>query len=152
MKTGFVAFLCLLLAATSSAQIKKQTRAVRGAGTSSVIEAKVREAWEDYKNKNKEGFAALLTDDFREVEEDGMGMKDKKSEVGEIDQFNVASYNLSDFDVRAIAPGASLVTYKAEYSGTAEGQTVQAKVTGGEIWVKRGGDWKYMYAQMTTIK
>ena len=152
MRTGLVAVLCLLLAATSSAQMKNQTKPARGARSSSVIEAKVRAEWEDYKNKNKEGFAALLTDDFREAEEDGMGMKDKKSEVGEIDQFNVASYNLSDFDVRAIAPGASLVTYKAEYSGTAEGQTVQEKVTAGEIWVKRGGDWKCMYAQMTTIK
>jgi|GraSoiStandDraft_48_1057284.scaffolds.fasta_scaffold89943_3 hypothetical protein len=152
MRTGLVAVLCLLLAATSSAQMKNQTKAARGARSSSVIEAKVRAEWEDYKNKNKEGFAALLTDDFREVEEDGMGIKDKKSEVSEMDQFNLASYTLGDFDVKAIAPGASLVTYKAEYSGTAEGQTVQEKVTAGEIWVKRGGDWKCMYAQMTTIK
>src|SRR5436190_449512 len=83
MRTGLVAVLCLLLAATSSAQMKNQTKAARGARSSSVIETKVRAAWEDYKNKNKEAFAALLTDDFREVEEDGMGIKDKKSEVSE---------------------------------------------------------------------
>lgn len=146
-------FLWVVLPAIAFAQQKKEATPARpGAALSSALEAKVRQAWQDYKNKKKEAFAAILTDDFTTVEEDGSGLRDKKSEVDEIDQFNIAKYTLSDFSVKPIGAEGALVTYKAEYSGTAGGQPVNDKVVTGEVWVKRGRDWKCLHVQMTRIQ
>lgn len=148
-----VGVVCAVLAVSGFAQRKKEATPARpGAALSSALEAKVRQAWQDYKNKKKEAFAAILTDDFTTVEEDGSGLRDKKSEVDEIDQFNIAKYTLSDFDVKRIGAQGALVTYKAEYSGTAGGQPVNDKVVTGEVWVKRGRDWKCLHVQMTRIQ
>ena len=78
-------------AAADSGSTGKTDSPSHGAAVdSSALEAKVRKAWEDFKNKNKAGFSAELSEGFREVEEDGEGLRDAKAEVAEIDQFDIA--------------------------------------------------------------
>ena len=117
-----------------------------------MLEAKVRKAWEDFKEKRKDAFAAILTEDFTEAEEDGAGFRDAKAEVAEIDQFELKQYTLSNFKVRPIGSGGALVTYTAEYSGSAGGEPVGEKDVVGEVWVKRGNDWKLLHVQETKVK
>lgn len=136
----------------AAAQPQKAGATEAPKGTSAVLEAKVKKAWEDYKNKDKTSFAAILADGFREVEDDGNGFRDAKAEVAEIDEFNIAAYTLKDFSVKPLGPDAALVNYVAEYSGSAGGEKVQEKDAYGEVWVKRGGDWKVLYVQSTKMK
>ena len=46
-----------------------------------LLEAKVRAAWAAFKNKDKDGYAEFLTDDFQAVEADGDGERSKPSPV-----------------------------------------------------------------------
>ena len=141
--------LCCMLIATGSAQQKKPVPAKAKTPLAAMLEANVRQAWADYQLKRKAAFAAILTDDFITVEEDGAGPRDKKSEVDDIDLVDLQQYALTDFKVKPIGAPAALVMYTAEYSGKTNGQSMRDKVAVAEIWVMRGGTWKLMYEQMT---
>jgi hypothetical protein len=88
-KTGLVFVACLLLLTIAIAQAAPPTP------NQTVLEAKVRKAWEDFKNKDKESFAATLAGGFSEVEEDGSGFGDRKAILTMIDQLELAAYGLS---------------------------------------------------------
>jgi hypothetical protein len=154
MKTSLatlaVAVAVLLMLGVASAQQK--TRAATSTSEASVLEAKVRKAWEDFKTKNKAGFAADLTEDFHEVEDDGDGLRDKKTEVAEIDQFDMTEYKLHDFHVTPIGSSGALVNYAGEYRGSVGGQPAQQKAVYGEVWVRHGNGWKLLYVQETKVK
>lgn len=91
----------------------------------------------DFKNKDKNAFSAILADGFREVEEDGGGLRDAKAEVA---------------TVHPIGNESALVNYVASFSGSAGGQKVDGKEVCAEVWVKRGGNWKVFYVQSTNVK
>ena len=148
MKSISIAMVCVVMLAAASAQSSKQ----HAAPPAKALEAKVRKAWEDYKNKNKDGFAAILADGFREVEEGGTGFADKKAVVDGIDQFDISQYTLKDFDVKAIGSNGALITYVAEYSGKYAGEPRHSKTAYGEVWTKHGNEWKAIYAQETNVK
>lgn len=116
------------------------------------MEARIQQAWKDYKNKRKGSFAKILTDDFIEVEADGNGARDKKAEIAEIDEIDLASYALSDFHFRAIGSDGLIVRYRAEYKGKAGGQPIQGKSAIGEVWGKSGDGWKLVYFQETPVR
>jgi hypothetical protein len=150
MRVMLISAVCVLFVAGASVQSKKLEPAT--GAPAKALEAKVRKAWEDYKNKNKAGFAAILADGFREVEEDGNGFGDKKAILEAIDQFELSQYTLKDFVVKPLAANAALVNYMAEYSGKFAGEPLQAKTAYGEIWTKHGNDWKLLYVQETKVK
>jgi hypothetical protein len=149
--------LVLFLAATGLAQQKPHKQQKKGApakadaNLANTLEAKVAQAWDDYKSKRKEAFAANLTDDFIIVDESGLGPRDRQSDLEDFDRFTIKQYVLRDIAVKPIAEDSVLVTYKAEYSGQLGREPVHEKLAVGEIWVNRGGAWKCMYAQMTRM-
>ena len=150
MRQMLIPAACVLLVASAPAQSKKPKP--QTGPPAKLLEAKVRKAWEDFKNKNKDGFAAILADGFREVEEDSKGFADKKAILEEMDQFELRQYTLKDFDARPVAANAALVTYVADYSGKLAGEPLQAKSVYGEVWTKPGNEWKLLYVQETRVK
>ena len=142
--------VCLGLILTVSAQDAKPKTPAKS--TAGVLEANVRRAWELFKTKDKAGFATGLAEGYRSVEDDGDGARDAKAEVAEIDDFELAQYSLKNFQITSLGAGASLITYSAEYSGTAGGQPVHDRIAVSEIWVKRGTEWKELYSQDTKVK
>jgi hypothetical protein len=151
MKTTLlIPVVCLGLISAVSAQDAKTMTAMKPAAN--MLETNVRKAWEQFKTKDKVGFAAGLAEGYRSVEDDGDGARDAKAEVAEIDDFELAQYSLKNFKITPLGSGAALVTYAAEYSGKAGGQPVHDKIAVSEIWVKRGGDWKELYSQDTKVK
>ena len=113
MRVMLISAVCVLFVAGASAQSKKLEPAT--GAPAKALEAKVRKAWEDYKNKNKAGFAAILADGFREVEEDGNGFGDKKAILEAIDQFELSQYTLKDFAVKPLAADRCVV-YRRLYT------------------------------------
>jgi hypothetical protein len=150
MREMLITAVCVLLFASASAQSKKPKP--QSGPPAKLLQAKVRQAWEDYKNKNKDGFAAILADGFREVEEESNGFADKKAILQEMDQFALSQYTLKDFDTRPVGANAALVTYMADYSGKFAGEPLQAKCVYGEVWTKQGNEWKLLYVQETRVK
>jgi hypothetical protein len=157
MKRILTCIACLVMLVTASAQEQKKSAPAKTAhsengAAAKVLEGKIRKAWKDYKNKDKKAFAAILADGFEEVTNDAEGLIGKDAELAEIDQFNLAHYDLKDFKFRPTGKGGSLMTYTAEYSGTYAKEPFKMKALYGEVWVEAGGEWKLLWAQETKLK
>lgn len=111
----------------------------------------IRKAW-DYKNKNKEAFARILTDDVIEVEEGAEAAHDRKATLAEMDEFNLQSVSLSDFHYRPIGSNGMLVRYSVEYTAQFGSESIHNKSIIGELWEKTAGEWKLFYFQETKTK
>ncbi len=149
------AVCCLLLVVALQAQGQAAGAATGQAGNNAaakVLEAKIRKAWQDYKNRDKKAFAAILADGFAEVTNDAEGLSGKDAELGEIDHFDLAKFELKNFKYTSIGTGGALMTYSAEYGGSYDKAPLQMKAIYGEVWVKRGGEWKVLWVQETKLK
>jgi len=152
MRTTLFAIACFFVSIPFFAQPSQQSNSPKAhAALEPLLERKIRQAWEDYKNKQKDAFARILTDDVIEVEEDGNGARDKQAELSEMDEINLTSYMLSDFHFRRIGPNGMLVRYNVEYTAKPAGQIIHNKSAIGEIWEKSRNEWKLAYLQETKI-
>jgi hypothetical protein len=141
--------LSLMLA---SVAMRSQTSPANSAAQSGpALETKVRAVWENFQKKNKAAVDKLLDPGFRTIEDGDSEFTDKASELKQIDDYTLDSYTLSDFQTTSIGPNASVVTYKAEFSGKASGQRIHMRGILGEVWAKRGGAWKCLYSQETAL-
>ena len=150
MKRRLVAVAVLLLSFASAAAAQEKQPAAKPAPPP--IEARVRKLWNAYKNKDKATLSAMLDGNFRQFEEGMSTFADKKIQVNSVDEFELLSYTLSDFNVRSIGPNAALVTYIAQYEGKSGGEVSKAKSAFGEVWTRAGSEWKGLYMQETYVK
>ncbi len=152
MKTKLVAVAALLLSIVGAAVAQEKQQAAKSGTLAPPVEAQVRKLWEAYKNKDKATLSTLLDGGFRQFEEGLSAFGDKKTEVNSVDDFELLSYTLSDFNVKAIGPNAALVTYIAQYEGKSGGEVSKAKSVFGEVWVRADNAWKALYMQETYMK
>ena len=144
--------VCLLLGLTVSAYGQSKPAHAANGSAASVLEAKIQKAWEDYKQRDKKAFAAILAEDFAEVTNDAPGIFGKDTEFEEMDHFNLSHFVLTDFKFRPVGDSGAVMTYIAEYSGSYENAPLQMKAAYGEVWVKTASDWKLLWVQETKLK
>lgn len=118
----------------------------------SMLEAKVRQGWDDWQNKNEKGYASILAPDATAVEVDGRGIRDVKTELADMHAMDMTSHSLSDFKFRSLGSNAELVTYNAVADVKLQGQSMHAGLACVEVWVKRNGAWKLLHYQETETK
>jgi len=148
MKIALTALACLLTLASAAAQEKQPVANASPA----ILEARVQKLWAAFKAKDKAALAAMLSDNFREFEEDTSEFGDKKTEVALVDDFDLVSYTLKDFTVKSLGPNTALVTYMAHYESKTGGQTAKADSVFGEVWIREVNNWKVLYIQETYVK
>jgi hypothetical protein len=149
MKT-LIVVACLLLPVSGWAQEKHH--AANPTSEASVLEAKVRKVWADFKSKQRDSVAAVLADGFQEVEEGSNGFGDQKAELAMVDEFELSTFTLRDFAVKPLGKDAALVNYLAHYEGKVDGKPINSDTAYGEVWLHQGNDWKLFYAQETSVK
>ena len=157
MKRMLINIVCLAMIATASAQQQKDSPSVKpphkeNASSASILEGKIRKAWEDYKKKDKEAFAAILAAGFAEVTNDADSIFGKEAELSEMDQFNLMRYELTDFRFREVGNSGAVMTYTAQYSGSYANEPIHMKALYGEVWIKNGSQWKLLWVQETKLK
>jgi ketosteroid isomerase-like protein len=131
------------LAALSQQKTNQGAGGANGSPVQGVIETKIRESWQDFKEKKADAYAALLDNDFTEVEIDGKGPHDKRASVSEVKAGTLNSYSLIDLKVTVLASNVALATYTANTDGTMpDGKKVHGTVAVTEVWVRRAGNWK----------
>jgi hypothetical protein len=130
----------------------EEKAAVTSKADESVLEAKVRKLWEAFKQKDKTTLSDLIDDEFRQFEEGLTTFGDKKTEVNAVDEYELISYTLSDFNIKPIGANTALVTYITQYEGKTGGELAKAKSVFGEVWTRRGKEWKCLYMQETYVK
>ncbi len=131
----------------------KGKAASAGTGLQATLEKLERAGWDAYKNKDKKAFADLLTDDYTAGLADGKGGRDKQSTVNSVDEITLHRYSLSNFKLTKVSGDAALLTYDAEMNlSIGKGKPEDAKIYVGDLWVKRGGQWKSLHYQETERK
>ena len=150
MKILVMSVACLL--SLTSIATAQERRAEKSTSTASVLEAKVRNVWQDFKTKNKASLGAALADDFRMFEEGTSTFGDKKADLATVDELELISYTLKDFTVKLLGPRAALVTYVAHYESKSGGQVAKADSVFGEVWTHEANEWKALYLQETYIQ
>lgn len=152
MKIKIIGMAVACLLSLTSITTAQEKPADKSSASTSVLEAKVRKVWEDFKTKNKASLGAALADNFRMFEEGTSGFGDKKIDLASVDELELISYTLKDFTVKSLGPRAALVTYVAHYESKSGGQVAKADSVFGEVWTREGNDWKALYLQETYIQ
>ena len=117
-----------------------------------MLEAKVKAAWAAYKKRDKNGYAAFLTDDFEGVEADGDGERPKPHILREVEHSMFSDYLLQLFQVQPLGPHYAFVTYESTMQFPKGSATRFRRMFIGELWTNRDGDWKMMRYQETLVK
>ena len=144
--------VALLLVSFASGAMAQEKQVAKPKSDAAAIEANVRKLWEAFKNKDKATLSSLLDDGFRQFEEGLTTFGDNKTEVNGPDEYDLLSYTLSDFNVKATGPNSAVVTYIARYEGKSGGEVAKAKSVFGEVWIRAGSQWKALYMQETYVK
>jgi uncharacterized protein (TIGR02246 family) len=117
-----------------------------------MLEAKVKAAWAAFKKRDKDAYAAFLTDDFQAVEADGDGERSKTKTVREVEHSMFVEYSLQLFQVQQLGPHYAFVTYECTMRFPRGSATLFRRVFIGELWTSRDGDWKMMRYQETVVR
>jgi uncharacterized protein (TIGR02246 family) len=117
-----------------------------------LLEAKVRAAWAAFKNRDKNGYAAFLTDDFQAVEADGSGERPKPHILREVEHSMYTDYLLQLFQVQQLGPHYAFVTYESTMQFPKGSVTRFKRIFIGELWTDRDGEWKMMRYQETPVR
>lgn len=117
-----------------------------------MFEAKIKAEWEALKNKDKNGYAELLADDYQGVEVDGKGERNRIQALSELAETNVFTYTLWGFKLIPLGPDAAFVIYESTMQFPPRSQIRLSRVYITELWVKRAGQWKELHYQETHVK
>lgn len=117
-----------------------------------MLEAKVKAAWAAYQKRDKNGYAAFLTDDFEGVEADGDGERPKPHILREVEHSMFSDYLLQLFQVQPLGPHYAFVTYESTMQFPKGSATRLRRMFIGELWTNRDGEWKMMRYQETLVK
>src|SRR3954452_16806749 len=125
--------VALLLSFSLAAFPQEKQGPVKKNSNAAVIEARVNKLWEAFKNKDKATLSSLIDEGFRQFEEGLTTFGDKKTEVNAPDEYDLLSYTLTDFNLKATGPDSAVVTYIAQYEGKSCGEVAKAKSVFGEV-------------------
>jgi ketosteroid isomerase-like protein len=117
-----------------------------------LLEANVRAAWTAFQNKDKDGYAKFLTDDFQAVESDGEGERTKRHVLGEVEHCMYIDYLLQFFQVQPLGPDFAFVTYESSMQFPRGSLVRFRRVFVGELWTRQNGQWKMMRYQETLVR
>jgi hypothetical protein len=107
--------------------------------------------WKKFTTKDKVGFAAMVTDDYTEVAVGGFGERDLQGTLDSFQDITIDSYALSDFRLTKFGSSAALLRYNVSAKGSLGSQEFSGRLAVGEIWMKRGGQWKSFRYQATIV-
>lgn len=156
--------LCIALALPSLAFAQQPAGAAKPAQNTSLknttaqsqlgdlLELKVRAAWAAFKKRDKDAYAAFLTDDFQAVEADGDGERPKAHILREVEHSMYTDYLLQLFQVQPLGSNYAFVTYESTMRFPKGSATRFRRVFIGELWIKRDGEWKMMRYQETPVR
>ena len=100
--------------------------------------------WEALKADDSDAFAAFLTSDSIEVEQDAVN--DKAGSVRGVSQMDLSKASLSEWKTVSFDDDAKLVTYMVKLPGFKPDQERHTT-----IWVNRGGKWLALFHQGTPV-
>jgi hypothetical protein len=98
------------------------------------------ETWRLIKQKDLQGFADYLAEDFYDIFPDGEE-RTKPELLRFLTGAELQDYQLSNFRVTMLNEEAAIVTYQLDARALIQGREVTMKNSVTSGWAKRGGEW-----------
>lgn len=112
--------------------------------------AKERQIWETFDKQDYNAFANMMDEQAIYVTADGV--YDKIATIKSVNGFMPKDVVFSDWKFLAIDKDLAVVTYKINYTGTANGQTIPPQsMYASTAWINRNGKWLAIYHQDTDV-
>ena len=83
---------------------------------------------------------------------DGKGERTKIQALNELAEGNISTYTLWGFKLIPLGSDATFVIYEVTEQFPPKSVVRYSRVYIGEVWVKRGGQWKELHYQETHVK
>lgn len=113
--------------------------------------AKEKALWDTIKNKDYDGFAAMIAADQLEILPEGV--MDKETTIAGVKQFEPSEVNFSDWKYTSIDHDAFLLTYTVAVKGKYQGKEFPPETNrASSAWVNRGGKWLGIFHQECAAK
>jgi hypothetical protein len=103
------------------------------------IEAKEKDAWQTFKDKNAEGFKKVVDKDFKGVYAEGMSDMDK--ELSDMKKWDMKSFAISHYTAFSDEKDVMVTTYTVKIEGTFDGKDASGTYNCGSVWKLEGKDW-----------
>jgi ketosteroid isomerase-like protein len=116
----------------------------------STISALIQRIWHAYQVGDATAHNALLADDYAAVFPDG-SLHPRRPTEEEIRASPMERFSLRNVQVVPVTSDTAMAHYVAEVEGPLSGKQVRLKWQVGELWVKRGGEWKGRHYQPTAL-
>ena len=103
------------------------------------IEAKEKEAWQTFKDKNAEGFKKVVDKDFRGAYAEGIS--DMAKELSDMKKWDMKSFAISDYTAFSDKKDVIVTTYVVKIEGTFDGKDASGTYNAGSVWKLENGKW-----------
>jgi len=107
------------------------------------IEAKEKEAWQTFKDKNAEGFKKVVDKDIRAVYAEGIS--DMEKELSDMKKWDMKSFTISDYTAFSDEKDVMVATYTVKVEGTFEGKDASGTYNAGSVWKMEKGTWMAIF-------
>src|SRR5438270_13722808 len=107
------------------------------------IEAKEKEAWQTFKDKNAEGFKKVVDKDVKGVYAEGVSDMDK--ELSDMKKWDMKSFEISDYTAFSDEKDVMVTTYVVKLEGTFDGKDASGTYNCGSVWKMENGQWMAIF-------
>jgi hypothetical protein len=107
------------------------------------IEAKEKEAWQTFKDKNAEGFKKVVDKDFRGAYAEGIS--DMAKELSDMKKWDMKSFAISDYTAFSDEKDVIVTTYVVKIEGTFGGKDASGTYNAGSVWKQEKGAWMAIF-------
>src|SRR2546430_17687545 len=107
------------------------------------IEAKEKEAWQTFKDKNAEGFKKVVDKDFRGAYAEGLS--DMAKELSDMKKWDMKSFTISEYTAFSDEKDVIVTTYTVKIEGTFEGKDASGTYNAGSVWKMENGAWMAIF-------
>lgn len=142
MKRSVITLTLVVMACTfTSGQVNRDNSAEAEIVT---LEKRAFEAW---KNKDKQFFAAHMAEDGQYLDMNGVGGKAQYVQVIIDNNCTINSYALDKTKVTMLSKDAALLTYRYTYDIVCGGKPESGPLWASTVYVRRGGKWLIAFHQ-----
>jgi hypothetical protein len=107
-----------------------------------------KQGWDAAKKRDFAALAALMPDDYQELDQDGL--RNKAQSIAVAKDLTLTAVTLSDAKLTMVANDVVLLTYKAALAGKYKGDPLPAKpYYYGALYRYRAGQWMCVFFQET---
>jgi hypothetical protein len=142
--------ILILILIISTAPCPAQRKVKENALTLMLFRMERRVIWDAVVKKEMKVLNYFLADDYLDVSDVGVFTKQETLKL--IPDLEISSYSLSDFKLIILNNDAAIVTYSAVQHWKIQGKEAPSNVRASSTWVRRGGRWRVVFHQESTLK